>query len=117
MDFPIRRQDLLRVHRIWISFEICDAPVGFLQNDQARRSIPRMEIQFPESVTAAHSGVAHIESGRTAPADALACENKRLELVHSENDFLANAVRKTGCQQAIAEPVDAGHLKPPAIEK
>src|SRR5439155_3520968 len=44
-------------------------------------------------------------------------QNECFELVHGNSDFLADAIWKTGGQKSVAEPGNAGYLKPAAIEK
>src|SRR5438552_19069913 len=99
MDSPVRRHNLLHVNRIRVSFEIRDPPASFHKNHEARRRIPRTEIQFPETVATAQGGVAHVESSCTAAAHTLTLHDRRFKLAHGETAFRAIAIGTTGCEQ------------------
>src|SRR6266436_224326 len=117
MDLPVRGNDFLHVNGIGSTLEVRHTTTGFLQNYQAGRSIPGLEIEFPKAVAAPRGRVAKIECSRPGTSYALTGNNKRFELTHREVDLLANPIRKARQEKCGAQLIHVGNVKPLPVQE
>ena len=98
MQPSVRGENLIQVDREWPALEIRRASSGFLKNDPAGCGVPRLKIQFPESVQPARGDIRKVQGGRTAAPHSLAGDQKVSELVNHGVQALAEVVRKSSNQ-------------------
>jgi hypothetical protein len=102
MHQSIRRQrfaagDLERATR-----EVRDLPARLFHNQHARRRVPRIEIEFPESVKSARRHIAQIQRGRPGPPHPVGAQG---ELVIEINIgvLVPLMTGETGSHQALSQ--------------
>ena len=82
------------------SIETGHFAAGLLDDQHARRGIPRIEIELPEAVVASRSHVAQIERRRPRPAHAMGVQRDLVVKINIRI-FVPLVAGKTGGQQAF----------------
>src|SRR5262245_49620580 len=71
MDQPICRQHVPIRNRERLSLETSNLPAGFLDNQNPRGRVPRVQVELPESVVPSASHGGEVKRRRTSPSHAV----------------------------------------------
>src|SRR5262249_38741036 len=93
--------------RKFIPGKVAYPATGLLNNQGARRSIPRAKLQLPESVDSTASHVAEIQGRRAVASDALGVSHKRLEKAQIEICFFTLVVGEASGEKCLVQLLHA----------
>lgn len=103
VDFCVCGENVPVEDRIGRSVEPGDPAARFLHDEHCGRRIPRMEIQFPESVEPAARDIAHVERGRTRPPYGPGALEKADETVDVIIPRLFHVIGKAGGEERLID--------------
>ena len=107
MNEAVGGEDDRTAELIGISLKVGDFATGFLNEENARGSVPLVEAEFPEAVEAAGGNTSEIERGGTVAANAVRTLGEFAVILKIRAE-LAIAHGKAGAKQAGRERSDFG---------
>src|SRR5271165_203889 len=107
MNRAVGGQDRRATQFIGIAVQIADGSAGFLNEDDSRRGVPRLQAKFPEPVKAASGYVCQIEGRRTVAAHAMRSKSE-IPVVVNVGISHPLMVGKSGAQQTLLQVRDLG---------
>src|ERR1700722_3264453 len=100
MHQPVRGQRLAAVQLKRRAVKTADVASGFFHNQNARRCVPRIEIELPKAIEATTGDVAQVERGRTGAANSVRAQ-RDLVVEVNVGILVAFVAGKSGRDQAL----------------
>src|SRR5580658_1913303 len=102
MHQSVRCQSFATVQLEWPTLKVGHCPSGFLHDQHTRRRIPRVEVEFPESIEASTSDAAKIQCRRARSPHSMSVQS---DLMVEKDVWVLVALMagKTRSQQALRQ--------------
>src|SRR4051812_12635288 len=111
MKHVVPREEFAPLHRLVTAAEIGDEPTRFLDQQQAGRDVPRLEIAFPIAIETARGDPGEIERGRAETADPRYIGADRTEDLAPLLEIAVPEEGRTGRDQRIGQVTARGHAQ------